>query len=164
MCAYTSHGGHHGGHLGFLGKLQSCSPTPPGPSYLSKNEIKPSLHTNYHLKSKWQPTNVRYLTFENILRFSVLRFLRGRSQELQECHKFPSKSSYAVFVRAVLPRSYVDIYLKRPYIKRRPWPSPCHEANFFRNIQNQGGVDHTNWTLCLCPFNLKMFSSSWLSL
>ena len=46
------------------------------------------------------------------------------------------------------------------HIKRRPCPSPYHEAGEFSlSIQDQEEADQTNWTPYLCPHCPQMFSS-----
>ena len=67
----------------------------------------------------------------------------------------PSKTSFAMFVRAaVLPMGYVHIYWIQSH-KKRPFLSVYHEAEEFSlSVQGQGGADQINWTPHFLPHGL----------
>ena len=112
-------------------------------------------------------------------------FPRGRCPELLECHRVPSKRSYAVFVRAtVLHMCHVDNYNVlgcvrkgsshsqglRGHILKTITSKEDHvvlcisrQRSFLSDVQNQGGPDKAKLTPRCCPHGPRTFSSDWIS-
>ena len=98
------------------------------------------------------PTNTRSVIIENIVQF--LGFLRGK---FLGCHKVPSKTSNSLFVKAAVSHSFRTI-------------TPRDDRALLRvmrriiSVQDQGGTDQANWTMCPSPHGPKTFSSSYILL
>ena len=107
-------------------------------------------------------TNIRPVIIQNIIWSAGVWLFR----EIPECHKVPSKKSYAVFLKAAaLSIGYMSICGRRSHKKKTMTSSTYHEAKEFSlSVQDQGGADQANWTLCLCAHGPRTFRSSWIFL
>ena len=112
------------------------------------------------------PTNTWPVIIKNIIRFidhglsqMVMSIIIGGSQGA-------IPKSYAVFVRATVYPGASWASIEDDHTKRRPYLSPYNEGeqdSGSLSVRGQCGANQANWTLCLCPYDPKTLSNTWIS-